>query len=1242
MRIEKIRLKNLNSLYGEWLVDLTDPAYLGEGLFAITGPTGSGKTTILDAVCLALYGKTPRLRTFGKDENEIISRHAGDCLAEVVFRTQAGRHMCQWTQRRAFNKPDGNLQDYAHVLSRMPDGRILASGARRVLPLVEELTGLNYDRFTRSTLLAQGAFAAFLQAGPGDRAPLLEQLTGTEIYSLLSRKAHEREGLEASRQKEKSLVLKSIRLLEPNEEETIRSEAAALELEAARLGGLVEEKNKLLAWREGLAASLGLLEEAREASKRAALDVENFKPRQERLALALKVAALDRDHSTLAALRRETAGDRTELRKISDSVPALETAARAAGEVLSALAAAEEGGKAALEALGPVAAKARELDIRREEADKKHDKARADADKCRDGIAAVQKRLDSGRAREKNMAAEARALDASIERTAADDRLAEVIPTLAEKIKTGARDIPVLDARLEEEKQAAGRLETLEKQKVSLAGEASELSGRLAALRDKRAALDRETAALSEGRALEEWARSRENLLGRMDKLKEAARANLRLEALEAALSSSLNDEARARGGLDEARVLAAGAEEKSLLLENAAREIEAALLRRKTAADLGALRESLGPGEPCPLCGSTDHPWRAGGAPGIVPPGGKSLEAARAEARNAEKDSNEARLALAVLEKDLERLSLEARKHAELKPKLSDELAALLDIPDLPDLPGLPGLPGQETVRTGGRPSPGPALAGCLAGNLAADEAASEKIKNKISGMQALLKSAGELGRDLETGSAQAEETGRQIVLTDARIQGERDTLARLEVEIGDLNEKIKARADEIMAVMAGFGVATRVVSRGMKALEARKTARELALERRRILDKELAAAAAAVYAARGELEKENLALAGLEEEKNRREKESREIATERRALFQDKDPDAEEAALKKGIKDAENKTALGREDEKNKNMALARARQLETDLVGRVGKNEAALAPLEEAFREKLSGLSLGSEDEYLRASMPGDERAGLEETSRKLSARLAETAAVERERTVDHERRAALNLTQDDADELRRQLDGLRVEIPTVLERLSQMKGRLSEDARKRGELETLGAELEALKEKARVWERLDFLIGSHDGNKYRKYAQGLTFDVLIELANRQLTRMSDRYLLAHDRENSLTLNVVDKYQADDVRPTKNLSGGESFIVSLALALGLSMMAGERTRVDSLFLDEGFGTLDEDALDAALDTLSRLRQDGKIIGLISHIPALTERVGARIEVVPAAPGRSVLSGPGCSRAG
>jgi exonuclease SbcC len=114
------------------------------------------------------------------------------------------------------------------------------------------------------------------------------------------------------------------------------------------------------------------------------------------------------------------------------------------------------------------------------------------------------------------------------------------------------------------------------------------------------------------------------------------------------------------------------------------------------------------------------------------------------------------------------------------------------------------------------------------------------------------------------------------------------------------------------------------------------------------------------------------------------------------------------------------------------------------------------------------------------------------------------------------------------------------------------------------------------------------------------------------------------------------------VVDNYQAGEIRSTKNLSGGESFLVSLSLALGLSHMASRNVRVDSLFLDEGFGTLDEDALDVALGTLASLNQDGKLIGVISHVAALKERIGTQIQVTPQTGGRSTLSGPGCRRGG
>jgi len=141
-------------------------------------------------------------------------------------------------------------------------------------------------------------------------------------------------------------------------------------------------------------------------------------------------------------------------------------------------------------------------------------------------------------------------------------------------------------------------------------------------------------------------------------------------------------------------------------------------------------------------------------------------------------------------------------------------------------------------------------------------------------------------------------------------------------------------------------------------------------------------------------------------------------------------------------------------------------------------------------------------------------------------------------------------------------------------------------------------------------------------------------------MVSHANRQLEKMNDRYLLVRDDEQPLELNVVDNYQAGEIRSTKNLSGGESFIVSLALALGLSQMASRNVRVDSLFLDEGFGTLDEDALETALETLGGLQQSGKIIGVISHVTAVKERISTRINVQPVSGGKSTISGPGCRR--
>jgi exonuclease SbcC len=159
----------------------------------------------------------------------------------------------------------------------------------------------------------------------------------------------------------------------------------------------------------------------------------------------------------------------------------------------------------------------------------------------------------------------------------------------------------------------------------------------------------------------------------------------------------------------------------------------------------------------------------------------------------------------------------------------------------------------------------------------------------------------------------------------------------------------------------------------------------------------------------------------------------------------------------------------------------------------------------------------------------------------------------------------------------------------------------------------------------------------LIGSADGKKFRNFAQGLTFEMMVLHANKHLQKMNDRYILIRDHTHPLDLNVMDMYQADEIRSTKNLSGGESFLVSLALALGLSKMASQNVRIDSLFLDEGFGTLDEDALESALETLAGLRDENKLIGIISHVTALKERIPLQITIIQGNRGRSSIIGPG-----
>ena len=296
--------------------------------------------------------------------------------------------------------------------------------------------------------------------------------------------------------------------------------------------------------------------------------------------------------------------------------------------------------------------------------------------------------------------------------------------------------------------------------------------------------------------------------------------------------------------------------------------------------------------------------------------------------------------------------------------------------------------------------------------------------------------------------------------------------------------------------------------------------------------------------------------------------------------------------------------------------------------------------LAQVQAQFSGALSSAEFASEVEFVEARLDSAQRSGLAAEAQALDTRHTELHARIKDRQAQLAREQEKQLSDKSLQELHVLRESLQRQHQDILNAVASVNHLLQKNDEAKSLLSNRQAAIDAQARECRRWGDLHALIGSSDGKKYRKFAQGLTFEMMVGHANRQLQKMSDRYLLVRDPSQPLELNVMDNYQAGEVRSTKNLSGGESFIVSLSLALGLSQMASRNVRVDSLFLDEGFGTLDEEALDTALETLSGLQQEGKLIGVISHVQALKERISTQIQVTPQTGGRSQIAGPGCRR--
>ena len=1209
MKLLKLRLKNLNSFRQEVELDFDSPPMNETSLLAITGPTGSGKTTLFDALCVALYNKTPRLSGIGnQNPGNLLSQGKTEGFAEVCFEADGTRYLTEWYVRR---NRRGEIKQEAKLINAQTGALItdrLSSRSKSndihdmsVSGAVQTIFRLDFDAFNRSVMLAQGQFAAFLKAKAEERRTILEAATGIAIYDILKKTLNEKIASVRHEHEQAETAFNAIPVTSQGEIHQTQAQIEELEADSRTR----QQKRREIMQKKDEETQRGRVYQQLMKAEARQRKLRSQQPEMEGLQLELDAARRAAD------LVPKQQAFNSEKQDLQSAELDLTDAQRALNEAKSDY---DENQRRFVELETQYQASEAEHNTKTPAFNKAHgEEIRAQAQ-----FDEVEQRKDELRTAEKAIhqitkdLATQRKEKAALAKQIESDRLflnGHPLPEDSDQRLIRANTILVTlqgESKSHREKSKAqtelqAKRTELQQQSEGLAQEQARLVEEKTTATAAIVQTEAELNALLEIGDEDTWQNQRETAQRLQPIAGQYEEAVNRLNETQQELAQELEALNSVEAKIVDVSRALASQEKDVALAEETVKRCEAEERYAAMANQVIAMRKELQAGTPCRVCGASEHPWAE-----------KEELEAEAQIELAQHHLAQAKTALHRQQTQMGDLQ---REHAHAEANKGDVERRIRGHHEVIEVSEAVIAPAQAQWQ-----------------EISADtEISSQKVQEMTreadTHIQELQKVKAAhtdalnqhklIEQHLNSHEREVQSVGAQLAETEAQQQAITRDIQSLSCEI----QRTETQLWEALPNVFHGGKPAKALDQFEKQIDAVKACQKRLNEKETQSNRLSDAVAHNVR----QLESEQHRQTGIESRIVRYQTEGdRLLASARektggvtaddaiRQLEADLQHKTKQRDLaQRALHEAKSLLLQSQSKLDNANLHCDATRKKFT------AAQHAYSTALEDArFASPVEHAGAFRDESWLEAS-----EAQIQQYHKDLH--TAETeAATHREvfvgapfdpHEIEHLRQAE--------QEIDNHIDAITQEIGGLREKQNKLQNDL-----KQQEAQALVLE-QARLEKDR-WERLQKCIPD---NTLRDFALADMFDTMIRLANKQLDDLTHRYKLKVKDMRDMV--VIDKWNANEERPVETLSGGESFLTSLSLALALSEMSRGRTQLNSLFLDEGFGTLDSQTLDIAISALEGLRLAGRSIVVISHVGELTRRIPIRIAVEKMGNGSSTV---------